>query len=197
MSRTMMYRAVAATALPLLLASLAASRPAAVARVAGTMTLSYTEQHALPLGDPSEPVLLQNLTPDGRCQADLDAGAPLTFTDFGQKLAEGAPEVGGHGDSQASGVPWHGTCGYGCAPATTVTLSSPGGTAMDVVQSQPYDLVLRGGRVIDPAQGLDGLLDVAVRDGRIAAIAKTLPGPVLHGKAAFSEMPEQMVATFR
>lgn len=60
MSRTMMYRAVAATALPLLLASLAASRPAAVAPVAGTMTLSYTEQHALPLGDPSEPVLLQN-----------------------------------------------------------------------------------------------------------------------------------------
>jgi len=41
---------------------------------------------------------------------------------------------------------------------------------MDIVQSQPYDVVLRGGRVIDPAQGLDGVLDVAVRDGRIAAI---------------------------
>src|SRR5882762_6731655 len=48
-------------------------------------------------------------------------------------------------------------------------------TAMDIVQSQPYDLVLRGGRVIDPAQGLDGILDVAVRDGRIAAVAKNLP----------------------
>ena len=41
---------------------------------------------------------------------------------------------------------------------------------MDIVQSQPYDLLLRGGRVIDPAQGLDGILDVAVSDGRIAAV---------------------------
>jgi dihydroorotase len=40
-----------------------------------------------------------------------------------------------------------------------------------------YDLVLRGGRVIDPAQNLDGVLDVAVRDGRVAAVAKTLPTP--------------------
>src|SRR5438270_378073 len=37
---------------------------------------------------------------------------------------------------------------------------------MDIVQPQPYDLLLRGGRVIDPAQGLDGLLDVAVRAAR-------------------------------
>ncbi|HEY7140694.1 MAG TPA: amidohydrolase/deacetylase family metallohydrolase [Methylomirabilota bacterium] len=39
-----------------------------------------------------------------------------------------------------------------------------------------YDLVLRGGRVIDPAQGLDGVLDVAVKDGRIAAVAATSNG---------------------
>jgi len=45
------------------------------------------------------------------------------------------------------------------------------------VQLAPYDLVLRGGRVIDPAQGLDGLLDVAVRDRRVAAVGKTLAGP--------------------
>ena len=45
---------------------------------------------------------------------------------------------------------------------------------MDIVQSAPYDLVLRGGRVIDPAQGLDGIFDVAVRDGRIAAVGKNL-----------------------
>jgi dihydroorotase len=43
--------------------------------------------------------------------------------------------------------------------------------------AMPYDIVLRGGRVIDPAQGLDGVLDVAVRDGRIAAVEKDLPGP--------------------
>ncbi|WP_422003271.1 amidohydrolase/deacetylase family metallohydrolase [Reyranella sp.] len=39
-----------------------------------------------------------------------------------------------------------------------------------------YDLILRGGRVVDPAQGLDGLLDVAVSDGRIAAVGRDLPG---------------------
>ena len=33
-----------------------------------------------------------------------------------------------------------------------------------------YDLLLRGGRVIDPTQGLDGPADVAVKDGRIAAV---------------------------
>ena len=33
-----------------------------------------------------------------------------------------------------------------------------------------YDLLLRGGRVIDPAQNLDAMRDVAVKDGRIAAV---------------------------
>jgi dihydroorotase len=33
-----------------------------------------------------------------------------------------------------------------------------------------YDLVLRGGRVIDPAQQLDGKYDVAIKDRRIAAV---------------------------
>ena len=33
-----------------------------------------------------------------------------------------------------------------------------------------YDLVIRGGRVIDPSQRLDRVADVAIRDGRIAAI---------------------------
>src|SRR5262245_1125764 len=40
-----------------------------------------------------------------------------------------------------------------------------------------YDLVIRGGRVIDPAQGLDGVLDVAVHAGRVAAVGPALsPG---------------------
>ena len=38
----------------------------------------------------------------------------------------------------------------------------------------PYDLLLRGGRVIDPVQGLDGPLDVAVSAGRVAAVAPAL-----------------------
>jgi dihydroorotase len=34
-----------------------------------------------------------------------------------------------------------------------------------------FDLVLRGGRVIDERNGLDGLFDVAIKGGRIAAVA--------------------------
>ena len=34
-----------------------------------------------------------------------------------------------------------------------------------------YDLVLKGGRVVDPSAGLDGQQDVAVQDGKIARIA--------------------------
>ena len=37
-----------------------------------------------------------------------------------------------------------------------------------------YDLLLRGGRVIDPAQKLDGLFDVAVKDGVIAAVVANI-----------------------
>ncbi len=33
-----------------------------------------------------------------------------------------------------------------------------------------YDLVLKGGRVIDPSQGLDAIADVAFRDGFVAAV---------------------------
>ncbi|MSP05371.1 MAG: amidohydrolase/deacetylase family metallohydrolase [Acetobacteraceae bacterium] len=40
-----------------------------------------------------------------------------------------------------------------------------------------FDLVLKGGRVIDPAQSLDGVMDVAFTDGRVAAIGPNLdPG---------------------
>lgn len=48
---------------------------------------------------------------------------------------------------------------------------------MDFAEAGPYDIVLRGGRVIDPSQGVDGIADVAVRGGRIAAVGASLPGP--------------------
>ncbi|HXH84297.1 MAG TPA: amidohydrolase/deacetylase family metallohydrolase [Candidatus Tectomicrobia bacterium] len=38
-----------------------------------------------------------------------------------------------------------------------------------------YDLVLKGGRVLDPSTGLDGVLDVAVENGVIARIAPAIP----------------------
>ena len=38
-----------------------------------------------------------------------------------------------------------------------------------------YDLLLRGGNVLDPSQDLRGMLDVAVQDGKIAAVAANIP----------------------
>ncbi len=37
-----------------------------------------------------------------------------------------------------------------------------------------FDLVLKGGRVIDPAQGIDAVRDVAFKDGRVAAVGSNL-----------------------
>src|SRR5260370_31452777 len=36
--------------------------------------------------------------------------------------------------------------------------------------STTFDLLLRGGRVIDPASGIDGIKDVAIRNGKIPAV---------------------------
>src|SRR5947209_1060358 len=41
--------------------------------------------------------------------------------------------------------------------------------------AQQYDLLLRGGRVIDPANGVDARRDVAVTGGRIAAVQADIP----------------------
>ena len=38
-----------------------------------------------------------------------------------------------------------------------------------------YDMLLSGGRVIDPAQGIDGILDVAIQDGHVAAVQAAIP----------------------
>ena len=43
-----------------------------------------------------------------------------------------------------------------------------------------FDLVLKGGRVVDPAQGIDAVLDVGFADGRVAALGTDL------GEAAVS-----------
>ena len=37
-----------------------------------------------------------------------------------------------------------------------------------------YDLVLKGGRVIDPAQGIDAVMDVGIKNGKIARLGKRL-----------------------
>src|SRR5712692_6451679 len=38
-----------------------------------------------------------------------------------------------------------------------------------------FDLVLRGGRVLDPARGVDAVMDIAISGGRIAAVEPSLP----------------------
>lgn len=43
-------------------------------------------------------------------------------------------------------------------------------------QSPRYDLLLKGGHVIDPANHLDAVMDVAVSAGKIAAVEKNIPG---------------------
>ena len=44
------------------------------------------------------------------------------------------------------------------------------------MQRQRFDLVLKGGRVIDPAQGIDAVQDVAIAQGKIAAMGPDISG---------------------
>jgi len=48
------------------------------------------------------------------------------------------------------------------------------GTSVSV-PAEPFDLIVRGGHVIDPACGIDGMMDVAVSGGKIAAVGVDLP----------------------
>jgi len=43
-----------------------------------------------------------------------------------------------------------------------------------IVQAQVYNLVIKGGQVIDPKSGINEIMDVAVLDGKIASIAKNI-----------------------
>jgi dihydroorotase len=42
------------------------------------------------------------------------------------------------------------------------------------LRAQPFELILKGGHVIDPRNNIDGVRDVAVDNGRIAAVATNL-----------------------
>ncbi len=51
--------------------------------------------------------------------------------------------------------------------------------------SQAFDTLIRGGRVIDPANEIDAVMDVAIRDGRIVSIAPSIrPMPTLRFDAS-------------
>lgn len=47
---------------------------------------------------------------------------------------------------------------------------------MNQTNDENYDLILRGGRVVDTGSGLDAVADVAIRGGRIAAVAPQIDG---------------------
>ena len=51
-----------------------------------------------------------------------------------------------------------------------------GPAAAGQVVGKMHDLVLRGGRVIDPSQGIDRVADVAFAGGRVAAVGEGLKG---------------------
>ena len=40
--------------------------------------------------------------------------------------------------------------------------------------AQPYSILIKGGRLIDPKNNIDALMDVAILDGKIAKVAKTI-----------------------
>lgn len=43
-----------------------------------------------------------------------------------------------------------------------------------------YDLLIKGGHVLDPGQGLDGIRDIAITDGKITKIAAGIPPEDAH-----------------
>lgn len=56
--------------------------------------------------------------------------------------------------------------------AAALCLSVRRGAAQELV---PYDLLVRGGRVVDPASSTSELRDVAIRAGRVARVAASIP----------------------
>jgi len=54
-----------------------------------------------------------------------------------------------------------------------VMLSSIGAPASALAQQ--YDLLIRGGRLIDPKNGIDGLRDIAINQGKVARVAEHMP----------------------
>ena len=39
-----------------------------------------------------------------------------------------------------------------------------------------YDILLKGGHLIDPKNDRDSILDIAIKDGKVAAVGPGLPG---------------------
>src|SRR5882757_10912154 len=59
-----------------------------------------------------------------------------------------------------------------CATAASAAILARAPSAF----AATYDIVIKGGRVIDPSVGIDAIRDVAVAGGRIAAVAANITG---------------------
>ena len=59
------------------------------------------------------------------------------------------------------------------AACATTFVRAPGAFAAAAAK---YDLIIRGGRVIDPSVRLDAIRDVAISEGRIAAVQSNIAG---------------------
>ncbi len=45
-----------------------------------------------------------------------------------------------------------------------------------LLSAQTYDLLIKGGRLIDPKNNLDAVMDIAITDGKVARVAASIPG---------------------
>ena len=45
--------------------------------------------------------------------------------------------------------------------------------SQNISVTETFDLVISGGRVIDPESGLDGIRDIGVRDGTVVTVSET------------------------
>jgi dihydroorotase len=63
----------------------------------------------------------------------------------------------------------------GGAHRTTGSKSMKSSTSTDSAEGRRYDLLVRGGRLIDPSQELDAVRDVAIAGGKIAKIEANIP----------------------
>src|SRR5687768_10736115 len=59
--------------------------------------------------------------------------------------------------------------------STTLGAGLAGPPAAAGQAAASYDLLIKGGRVIDPSQKLNGALDVAISGGKIAAVSANIP----------------------
>jgi dihydroorotase len=48
------------------------------------------------------------------------------------------------------------------------------GLTIMALNAQTYSIVIKGGHVIDPKNNIDAEIDVAVKDGKIALVAKSI-----------------------